>query len=167
MAKNPKFNLASPPFLVPLLSLSAVLLLLRPLLGRVGQRGRNRPATWAQGLLVTAGALAALGRFLEASYVELTEEGVRLRLFPPLIDTVIPYQDVESVMRVVPPGPFSLRPLGGETLAVSFSPGDVVQFNLRGREEIRVLGLVPLHVRQVLLGVTDPEGLVSAFYGRR
>ena len=167
MAKNPKFTLASPPFLVPLLSLAAVLLLLRPLLGRVKQRGTNRPATWAQGVVVVAGVLAAVGRFLEASYVELTEEGLRLRLFPPLIDTVIPYQDVESVARQVPPGPFAFRPLGGDTLAVSFSPGDVVQVNLRGTEDIRVLGVVPLHVRQVILGVTDPEGLVSAYYSRR
>jgi hypothetical protein len=167
MAKNQKFNLASPPFLVPVLSIAAVVLLVRPLLGRIRERGGNRPAAWVQAVVVVAGVLAALGRFLEASYAELTDEGVHLRLFPPLIDAVIPYSDVESVVRVAPPGPFSVRLAGADTLGVSFSGGDVAQINLRGVENLRILGFLPLNVRQVVLGLTDPDGFVAAFQQRR
>lgn len=167
MAKTEKYSLASPPFLVPVLSLAAVVMMLRPLLGMIKERERKRPATWVQGLLVFAGGFVALGRFLEASYAEPTDEGLHLRLLPPLVDTVIPYGDIESVTRVPAPGPFSLRMGGARTLGVGFSPGDVAQINLRGVEDIRVLGLVPLKVQRVELALADPEAFVTAMQQRR
>lgn len=104
--------------------------------------------------------LAVLGGTRGASYVEVGDDGVRVR-FGPGFDLTVERRDIADAYRRAWPllGGVGWR-IGGKTVGLIGSYAGVVEVELREVRRARVFGL-PYSFRRIAVSLEDPEGFLD------